>query len=339
MLTLPRFFRLCNPLPFHILQKEQSQKIFNQASKDLDEARKAEKELAALISDDHVTADRRGKRIQDCFPKIQVGMMISKVNHVDTEELAYDDIFEQIELANRPHVVEFRRYDYAQNVISGRWDSLQELRIQGMFVEDPRVKREAFVEAVSVDKQHPLPQKYPRLSNGSRFARRQGRHGDIAELKNSLAKGEDVDCVDAAGATAFFAAVSNGHFKAMTLLAANGANLNHRDRNFETPLLAACRRGRQDVVTWLLSGVEVVAVNTDAPMTVEVPPDDSAPRLSRIPVSLDAKDRNHRTAVMHAIMGGNVQLTRQLVELRTALTIRDKTWGTSIEKELAIRLP
>ena len=47
MLTLPRFFRLCNPLPFHILQKEQSQKIFNQASKDLDEARKAEKELAA----------------------------------------------------------------------------------------------------------------------------------------------------------------------------------------------------------------------------------------------------------------------------------------------------
>ena len=146
-------------------KKEQSQKIFNQASNDLDEARKWEKELAALISDDHVTADRRGMMIQDCFPKIQVGMMISKINDIDTEELAYGAIVEQLEIANRPHKVEFRRYDYTQNVISGLWESLHEIRTQGKFVADPRTRREAFVEAVGCRWVPSPPEIDSRLSN------------------------------------------------------------------------------------------------------------------------------------------------------------------------------
>lgn len=300
-------------------QKEQSQKIFTQSGKDLDVAKKREKELAQLISDDHVEADRRGMTMQACFPKVQVGFMISKINHVDTEDLNTEDIIEQMEKADRPHQVEFRRYDYMQNVISGQWESLQELRMQGKFVEDPRTLRDAFVEA--------------------------GRHGDAAELSASLQKGVDVDCTDAAGASAFFAAASNGHFKAMVLLAAHGANINHRDRNMETPLLAACRRGRLDVVAWLLQGIEIGRpIDPDAPMTVDDPAlasPKAAQQSTAIvsttaqgkapvrlpPASLDVKDRMHRTPVVHAILSGNVELVQYLVAIRTALTNRDKHWG------------
>ena len=173
-------------------QKEQSQKVLSQASKVLEAARKKEKDLADCITDDHVTADRAGKSIASCFPKIQLGMIISKLNHVDTEDLDFEEILDQLEEADQPHRLEFRRYDYIQSIVSGEWESLQSIRIQGKYLVDPRTRREAFVEA--------------------------GQRGDVFELKVSLEHGEDIDAVDSTGATAFFHATSNGHFAAMNLL-------------------------------------------------------------------------------------------------------------------------
>lgn len=173
-------------------QKEQSQKVLSQASKVLEATRKKEKDLADCITDDHVTADRAGKSIASCFPKIQLGMIISKLNHVDTEDLDFEEILDQLEEADQPHRLEFRRYDYIQSIVSGEWESLQSIRIQGKYLVDPRTRREAFVEA--------------------------GQRGDVFELKVSLEHGEDIDAVDSTGATAFFHATSNGHFAAMNLL-------------------------------------------------------------------------------------------------------------------------
>jgi hypothetical protein len=43
--------------------------------------------------------------------------------------------------------------------------------------------------------------------------------------------------------------------------------------------------------------------------------------------SLDAKDRQHRTVVLHAILSQNVALVAKLVQLRTSLSSADKNWG------------
>ena len=119
-------------------------------------------------------------------------MIISKLNHVDTEDLDFEEILDQLEEADQPHRLQFRRYDYIQSIVSGEWESLQSIRIQGKYLVDPRTRREAFVEA--------------------------GQRGDVVELKVSLEHGEDIDAVDSTGATAFFHATSNGHFAAMNLL-------------------------------------------------------------------------------------------------------------------------
>lgn len=196
------------------------------AARALDEAKDKERSLAEQISEDHVEADARGVGIGELFPSINVGFIVTRVNRSATEDLAFPDILTVIEESKPPHELELRRYDYRQNMLSGRWESLQELRSQGKFVEDPRVRRQLFVDA--------------------------GRRGDVAELDLSLVRGMEVDATDPGRCTAFHHACANGHFEAMQLLLAKGAAIDARDGNLETPLIQAARRGQEAVVRWLL---------------------------------------------------------------------------------------
>ena len=205
---------------------DEALKVMLQASKDLEAARKREEELAELISDDHVESSKRGIGMQELFPKIKPGMVISKLHHIDLEDLSYDEVMKQLHKARRPHYLELKRYDYRQDVLSGEWASLQAQRVLGRFVTDPRVAREAFVAA--------------------------GRRGEYGDIELALHCGEDVNATDTTGCTAFHHAVANGHIECMELLFAHGANIEQRDSNLETPLLQACRRGNMRVIAWLL---------------------------------------------------------------------------------------
>ena len=97
-----------------------------------------------------------------------------------------------IDQASTPHELEFRRYDYRQDMMTGEWQSLQEMRLKGMYVEDPRVKRNLFVEA--------------------------GRMGDVDEIKLCLLRGEDVDAADGTHCSALHHAAASGHFEVMQIL-------------------------------------------------------------------------------------------------------------------------
>jgi len=113
--------------------KDEALKVMLQASKDLDEGRRAEEELSELISDDHVEAARvrrrmfpypsssfssltlacsavsqRGISMQELFPIVKPGMVIVKINHVDTEDLEFDEIMKQAGKAAQPHAIEFK---------------------------------------------------------------------------------------------------------------------------------------------------------------------------------------------------------------------------------------
>ena len=76
-----------------------------------------------------------------------IGFIISKINGIDLEDMVYAECLEMIDQASTPHQLEFRRYNYRQDMMTGEWLSLQDMRLKGMYVEDPRVKRNLFVEA------------------------------------------------------------------------------------------------------------------------------------------------------------------------------------------------
>ena len=206
--------------------KDQALQTMLQAAKDFEDSKEKEKEMADQISEDHVEADQRGVGIPELFPTINIGYIVTRVNGRHIEDMLFTDILVVIEEAKPPHKLELRRYDYRQNELSGRWESLHELRLDGKFVEDPRVKRQLFVDA--------------------------GRRGDVQDLSLMLVRGEDINAMDSTHSTAFHHAAANGHFDAMELLLEKGADIELRDHNMETPLLHAARRGDIKVVQFLL---------------------------------------------------------------------------------------
>lgn len=206
--------------------KDEALKEMLQASKDYEDSKEKEKDMADQISEDHVEADSRGVGIAELYPTINIGYIVTRVSGRAVEDMLFSDILTVIEEAKPPHKLELRRYDYRQNELSGKWESLQELRLDGRFVEDPRVKRQQFVEA--------------------------GRRGDVAELSLMLLRGEDINSMDQTHCTAFHQAAANGHFEAMELLIEKGADIELRDHNMETPILHAARRGDTKVVEFLL---------------------------------------------------------------------------------------
>jgi hypothetical protein len=196
------------------------------ASKDLEAAKKAEEELADLISDDHAEAAKRSTSLQELFPEVMPGMVIVKVHAVDLEDLKFEEVLKQLKKAKRPHKLQVKRYDYKQDVLTGAWVSLQEQRVAGRFVADPRVARHHFVESA--------------------------RRGDLGDLAQCVLRGEDVNCTDNTNCTALFHAAANGHLDCCAFLLEHGASLEFRDNNAETPLLHAARRGNLEVVGWLI---------------------------------------------------------------------------------------
>ena len=46
--------------------------------------------------------------MQELFPIVKPGMVIVKINHVDTEDLEFDEIMKQAGKAAQPHTIEFK---------------------------------------------------------------------------------------------------------------------------------------------------------------------------------------------------------------------------------------
>ena len=111
--------------------KDLAFETYRAAAKELEHAQEHEREVSEQISEDHVEADMRAKGAAELFPAVQIGHIITKVNSRATEGLPFDEIIAIIDEASPPHTLEFRRYDFKQNQVNGRWDSLDELRSKG----------------------------------------------------------------------------------------------------------------------------------------------------------------------------------------------------------------
>ena len=128
--------------------------------------------------------------------------------------------------------------DYRRDMAHGNWWSLQEMRDQNMFVEDPRLVRSFFTDTC--------------------------RRGNDEEIELCLRRGADINSYEATThQTGLHLAASNAHISTMKLLLKNGADLESRDNNQETPMLLAARAGHVEAVKFLLQEARASVKATD----------------------------------------------------------------------------
>jgi len=186
-----------------------------------------ERETADRISEDHVLADQQSCSVSELFPAVRSGMIITEINGMKTEGLPWVEVHQLLQDALQPHVLEFRRYDYRENTVTGRWEPLQMLRERAQHVEDPRIGRELFIKAC--------------------------RGGLTSIVVRYIDEGQEVDAQDATQCTGLHYAAANGHVDVVRVLIGANASLEARDANKESPLIAACHRGECHGVSVLLA--------------------------------------------------------------------------------------
>ena len=89
-------------------------------------------------------------------------------------------------------------------------------------------------------------------------------YGDLCEVERLLAAGANVNAKDRNGITALMAASLEGHREVVALLLARGAEINARTKDGETALIYASINGDKEVVALLLAkGADVNARTRD----------------------------------------------------------------------------
>ena len=131
--------------------------------------------------------------------------MLHRINGELVEHLSYPEVTAKILRSKSPHFAEFLRYDYRFNPFSGVWNSLEELRQEGVCVEDPLFARLHFVNIAAT--------------------------GKVKQVRDLLLSGEDPNSCDLSGNTALVMAAANKYPEVVELLVNAGADVNCRDKN------------------------------------------------------------------------------------------------------------
>lgn len=134
-----------------------------------------------------------------------MGYLLHRINGELVEHLPYEEAMAKVLRSKSPHFAEFLRYDYRYNPFTSEWKSLQELRDEGVCVEDPLFARINFVNTAA--------------------------QGKLREVHDLLLQGEDPNSADLSGNTALVMAAANKHPEVVEMLVNAGANVNCRDKN------------------------------------------------------------------------------------------------------------
>ena len=138
----------------------------------------------------------------------------------------------------------------------------------------------------------------PRLARS--FFTQVCRKGDNEEIALHLRRGAEINSYEAAtGQTGLHAAACHAHLETMALLIKEGAELDARDRNMETPLLLATRTGHVEATVFLLKA-------------------GAKPK---------AADRMGGNILMHAIKSMNLELVDTVIGYSPDMHAVDKEWG------------
>jgi ankyrin repeat protein len=207
--------------------------------------------------------------------------------------------------------------------------------------------------------------------------------GELDRMRSSLDRGADPNARDADGTPAIVAAAAGGHDKAIELLCRYRADVNARDAQGQTALMKAAYHGHLQAMSVLQqSGAEAHAIDNEgrpalywalvggndacvaqlfrfgsdfgahrkdefgrsmlAVAAAHCPA--SVPRFIAIADSVDDRDNDHRTPLMHAAAAGNTQAINVLlvnVANINAHDMRGRTpldWAVYRDQESAVKL-
>lgn len=104
--------------------------------------------------------------------------------------------------------------------------------------------------------------------------------GDLTEVENLLASGQDINCCNTDGLTALHTACIDGNFQVSCFLVNNNADVNAKDNEGWSPLHAAAGSRDVKIVSYLIGkNANVEAINCDGELALDVADDDGCIQL------------------------------------------------------------
>jgi hypothetical protein len=167
--------------------------------------------------------------------------------------------------------------------------------------------------------------------------------GDVAAVKDLLARGSDVDTIDEEyDWSALSQAVSKGNREIVDILLNAGANVNLRNRRGHTALMNGSESTTQDIVWALIdAGAKIDLQDEDGKSALHYMAGYDNPDALRALIegdaSIDASDNEGQTPLLIAARYGNTEIVKALLKAGASVNLRDAdgttALGWALEKE------
>lgn len=165
----------------------------------------------------------------------------------------------------------------------------------------------------------------------------------VSDIREAIARGEDVNRKEDDGSTSIFGAVEDGDVEAVKLMLEHGAKVNVRDNTRQTPLMMINEETTVEIVELLLQrGAKVNRVAESGDTALIRAARDAKPEVLRALIlagaDLNAQNEEGMTALMAAADEDNLENVRVLLESGADVNIRDKqgdnAWDYTAEEEI-----
>lgn len=157
----------------------------------------------------------------------------------------------------------------------------------------------------------------PAQDNQTRPLHEAAASGDVARLKQEIAKGANLNELDLGGQTALTRAVEMGQVEAVKILLEADANVNAKRSDGRTPLLVATMNAQKELVDLLLAKGADVKAKDDGQWTAlhaaaATPYLDLVEALVKAGADVNATDATGRTPLMIALQTGRTEIATLL---------------------------
>ena len=164
------------------------------------------------------------------------------------------------------------------------------------------------------------------------------RNEDIDEVRDLIAKGENVNEKEEDKTTPLFAAVESGNIEIVQMLLDQGAKVNARDKEKQTPLMRLDEDATHELIGLLIrygakldltdkEGDTALILAVGRSVTAEV-----VKALIDAGANVNLANKTGRTALINAADNSNIENARSLIEAGADVNAKDKSSETAWDK-------
>jgi ankyrin repeat protein len=165
------------------------------------------------------------------------------------------------------------------------------------------------------------------------------REGEVARVRDLLARGVSASAVDGSGSSALMAAAANGHLECVHALLRDGAGFNARDPSGRTALMSACANRQVEILRTLLAAkAEVNAQDAEGKtglmLAASAGSADVVQALLESGADVRAASSTGETALIAAIRGGYAEIVRSLIRAGADVNAHDQNGESALKMAL-----